>query len=98
MRKAHREKRTSGIIGYHGGTSDDVAPSADSEPVKWDANVIAAISHRNQKSENRVGFNSSDAPKRGAIRCESNCNIDGKDARNVGRIGFAPRSGLLPRF
>lgn len=54
MRKAHREtadERTTAserlVIGRHGGSSDDVAPSADSEPVEWNANVIAAISRRN---------------------------------------------------
>jgi len=47
------------------------------------------------KSENRVGFNSSDVLKRGPIRCETNDSIDGKNAKNVGRISFALKSGLL---
>ena len=42
----------SGIIGRHSGSFDDVASSADSEPVKWNANAIAVISRRNQKSQN----------------------------------------------
>lgn len=72
--------------------------SADSEPVKWDANAIAVISPLNQKSENRVGFNSRDVPKRGAIRCETNGSIDRKDVRNVKRISFVPRSELSSAF
>jgi len=53
----------------HRASSDDITLSTDNEPVKWNAiaNAIAAIS----ESENRVGFNSSDVPKRGAIRCET---------------------------
>ena len=74
-------------MGRHSGSFDDVASSADSEPIKWNANAIAVISRRNQKSQN-LAFNSSDAPKREAIRYETNGSIDAKDARNVRRIGF----------
>jgi len=46
------------------------------------------------ESENRVGFNSSDVPKRGVVRCETNGSIDERNAKNVGRISFALKSGL----
>jgi len=52
------------------------------------------ISSESGKPESRIGFNSSEVPKREAIRCETNGDIDAKDARNVGRIGFALRSEL----